>query len=182
MKDLSLHILDIVQNSISAEASHIRILLKENTAEDTFTIEIEDDGKGIAPEDLEKVVDPYFTSRQTRKVGLGIPLFKQNAEASGGSLTIISEPGKGTTVTAVFGHSHFDRPPLGDIAGVVMILTGANPQLDFIYHHMIDGNEYIFNTLEIKEILEDLPISDPAVIRQLKEMINENLKELLNKL
>jgi len=178
MKDLSLHILDIAQNSISAGAANISIRIDENVAKDTFSIEIEDDGCGMDEQTVQKVTDPYFTSRTTRKVGLGLPLFKQNAEMSGGSFIIESQPGKGTIVRAVFGHSHFDRPPLGDIAGVVMILVGSNPQLDFIYLHKTGKGEYEFDTRQIKEILEDMPLNNPAVIRQLKEMIIENLKDL----
>lgn len=180
MKDLSLHILDVVQNSISANAKNIQILINENEISDTFTVEIVDDGSGMDAETLSKVTDPYFTSRTTRKVGLGLPLFKQNAEMSGGRFEISSQPGKGTTVKAVFGYSHFDRPPLGDIAGVIMILVGSNPDLDFLYHHTINNNNYEFDTREIREILEDMPLNDPLVIRQLKGMINENIKDLKN--
>lgn len=178
MKDLSLHILDIVQNSISANAKTIFIGIDESTLTDTLTIKIDDDGAGMSTEVLARVTDPYYTSRTTRKVGLGLPLFKQNAELTNGSFHIKSEPGKGTTVTAVFGHSHFDRQPLGDMAGVVMILAGANPDLHFTYHHRVDGKEYSFDTEEVKEILEEMPINDPVIIRQLKEMIRENIKDL----
>lgn len=179
MKELSLHILDVSQNSISAGAKNIKILIEEDSVADKFKILIEDDGKGMSPEILKNVTDPYFTTRTTRKVGLGLPLFKQNAEMSGGSFEITSEVGKGTLVKAEFGYSHFDRPPLGDIAGVVMILVGSNPDLDFLYIHSINDRNYEFDTREIKEILEGMPLSDPLVIRQLKEMINENLKELI---
>jgi signal transduction histidine kinase len=102
MKDLSLHILDIVQNSISAGAANISIRIDENVVTDTFSIEIEDDGCGMDQQTVQKVTDPYYTSRTTRKVGLGVPLFKQNAEMSGGTFGIESQPGKGTTVRAVF--------------------------------------------------------------------------------
>jgi len=178
MKDLSLHVLDIVQNSISAQARNIEIFITQEMERDKLIIEINDDGKGIGPELLPRVTDPYFTSRTTRKVGLGLPLFRQNAEMTGGSFSIASEPGKGTRVKAVFGHSHLDRQPLGDMAGVIMILVGANPELDFIYRHQVNDNFYEFNTVEVREALEGLPLNDPLIIRRLKEMIAENLAEL----
>jgi anti-sigma regulatory factor (Ser/Thr protein kinase) len=178
MKDLSLHILDIAQNSISAGAKNIQIGINEDIAADTLTIIIEDDGKGIAPGDIEKVTDPYFTSRTTRKVGLGLPLFRQNAEMTNGSFLITSQQGQGTRVKAVFGYNHLDRQPLGDIAGVIIILVGSNPAIEFIYTHEINGEVYSFNTSEIREILEGIPLNDPAVMRQLREMIKENLTDL----
>jgi anti-sigma regulatory factor (Ser/Thr protein kinase) len=178
MKDLSLHILDIAQNSISAGARKIKIHIDENLVKDKLTIIIDDDGKGIAPEDLHKVSDPYFTGRTTRKVGLGIPLFKQNAEMTDGSFSINSELNVGTSVKAVFGYNHIDRQPLGDIAGVMVILVSANTAIDFLYIHSYNEKEYVFDTMEIKEILDDIPLNDPAVIKQLREMINENLKDL----
>lgn len=178
MKDLSLHILDVTQNSISAGAKNIVLTIEEDSKADKLSIFIQDDGSGIAPDVLERVTDPYYTSRTTRKVGLGLPLFKQNAEMSAGSFQISSEVGKGTLVKAMFGLSHLDRPPLGDMPGVVMILVGSNPDLEFYYKHTKDGNEYVFDTREVKEILDGMPLNDPAVIRHLKEMIKENLMEL----
>jgi len=179
MKDLSLHILDVIQNSVSANAANIKLIIHEDSVADTLTIIIEDDGKGMSEEILAKVTDPFYTTRTTRKVGLGVPLFKQNAEICGGSFEISSTLGKGTRVKAVFGLSHIDRPPLGDIAGVVMLMVSSNPQIDFFYQHQVNQGSYEFNTPEIKEVLEGLPLNDPAVMRQLKEMINENLKDLM---
>ncbi len=175
MKDLSLHILDIAQNSISAAASNIGISIDENLAANTMAIEVTDNGCGMSAEVLERVTDPYFTSRTTRKVGLGIPLFKQNAEATGGSLQIDSEEGRGTMLKATFVHNHLDRPPLGDMAGVMVLLAGANPEIRFVYTHRVDNEEYVFDTEEVKEALDGLPINDPQVMRFLKEMIIENL-------
>jgi anti-sigma regulatory factor (Ser/Thr protein kinase) len=175
MKDLSLHILDIAQNSISAGASKIGISIDENLTANTMAIEVTDNGRGMPAEVLERVTDPYYTSRTTRKVGLGIPLFKQNAEATGGSLQIDSEEGRGTTLKATFLHKHLDRPPLGDMAGVMVLLSGANPEIRFVYTHRIDNEEYVFDTEEVKEALDGIPLNEPQVMRFLKEMINENL-------
>lgn len=178
MKDLSLHILDIAQNSITAKATLIQIAIVEDTVADTYTITITDNGYGIPPDMLARVTDPYTTSRTTRKVGLGIPLFKQNAERTGGRLNITSEVGNGTVLTAVFVHSNIDRPVLGDIAGVVVILVSANPSIDFVYTHVVNQQSYVFDTREVREALDGIPLNEPSVIPLLKEMIAANLDEL----
>jgi len=181
MKDLSLHILDIAQNSIVAGASLIKVEIDEQVNSDTLMVRITDNGKGMNEETLKKVTDPYYTSRTTRKVGLGIPLFKQNAELSGGSLHLISSPGAGTTLEAQFEHQHLDRPPLGDIAGVMVILVSANPELDFVYAHQLNEKNYTFDTREVKEVLDGIPLNEPQVVRMLRDMIKENLSELYKK-
>ena len=178
MKDLSLHILDVVQNSVSAGAKNIVVSIAEDTKKDTLTILIQDDGKGMAPEIVARVTDPYYTTRTTRHVGLGLPLFKQNAEMSGGSFHIESQVGRGTVVKAIFGHSHFDRPPLGDMPGVLMMLVGSNTEIEYYFKYTKDSKEYVFDTREVKEVLEGLPLNEPAVLRQLKEMVGENLREV----
>jgi anti-sigma regulatory factor (Ser/Thr protein kinase) len=174
MNDLSLHILDIVQNSITAGAALIGIDVIEDIPENRLTIRISDNGKGMSPEQLARVTDPYFTSRTTRKVGLGVPLFKQSAEMSGGYFNIESVSGKGTTVTAVFVRNHWDRPPLGDMANAMILLVSSNPALDFVYTYRYNEKTYIFDTREVKEALETVPINTPQVIRMLTEMIQEN--------
>ncbi len=178
MKELSLHIMDIIQNSIVAEASCIEIELIENKAENIYSISIKDNGKGMSAEMLANVTDPYCTSRTTRKVGLGIPLFKQNAERAGGSLAITSELGKGTLLKAVFQHDNLDRPMMGDIAGVIVLTAAANENIRFVYSHKTDKDEYVFDTEEIKEAMDGMSINQPQVIRYLKEMIKENLTEI----
>ena len=178
MKDLSLHILDIAQNSITAKATLVQIAIVEDTVADTYTITITDNGYGIPPDMLARVTDPYTTSRTTRKVGLGIPLFMQNAERTGGGLTITSEVGKGTVLTAAFVHSNIDRPALGDIAGVVVILVSANPSIDFVYTHVVNQQSYVFDTRDVREALDGIPLNEPSVIPLLKEMIAANLEEL----
>ena len=178
MKDLSLHILDIVQNSVYAGASEVEISIQENQDSDEMLLLIKDNGQGMSEEILTRVTDPYYTTRTTRKVGLGIPLLKQNAEQAGGSFKIKSAPGRGTEINAVFGFSHLDRPPKGDLAGVISMLAGMNPEMDFIYRHVTGNEEYVFDTKEIKEVLEDVSLREPSVISYLKEMIEENLKEL----
>jgi anti-sigma regulatory factor (Ser/Thr protein kinase) len=178
MKEIALHILDITQNSISAGASCVDIEILEAPDKDELIVVIDDNGRGMTREMVDKVSDPYFTSRTTRKVGMGIPLFKHNAEQAGGSLEITSEPGIGTRLTAKFCRSHMDCPPIGDIAGVISMLAGANPGLDFRFTHRTVKSSYVFDTREVKEVLEEVPLSEPAVIRYMKEMISENLTDL----
>ena len=137
------------------------------------TLTIEDNGCGMTSEQLERVRDPFYTTRTTRPVGMGIPLFRMAAEATGGSLSITSKPGAGTTVTAVFGLSHIDRLPLGDMDGTVSTLVRMNPGLDFCYIHRVDGREFVFDTREIRDILGDVPLDDPDVALWLNEYLRE---------
>ena len=178
MKDISLHILDIVQNSISANATMIEIGIEESQAENTYTVSIKDNGKGMTPEMTKKVSDPYVTSRTTRKVGLGLPLLMLNAERTGGHLSITSDLGKGTEVEALFVYNNIDRIPLGDMAGTIVLLASANPLIEFVYSHTVNGEQYIFDTREIKEALDEVSINDVHIFKYLKEMINENLQEI----
>jgi hypothetical protein len=176
MTELSLHILDITQNSIRANASIIKIDIIEDKKNDLYTIAISDNGEGIDDEMLAKVTDPFFTTRTTRKVGVGLSLFKQNAEQTGGSLEVISKVGDGTTVKAVFGLKHIDRLPLGDMAGTMTTLIAGNPKIRFIYNHITSFSDFEFDTNEAKQELEGLPINHPAILKVLKELIEENLE------
>jgi hypothetical protein len=178
MKDLSLHILDIVQNSISAFATLIEITIEENHQDNSYWLRIKDNGKGMSQEMADKVTDPYVTSRTTRKVGLGLPLLKMNADRTGGHLKIRSEVGKGTEVEVLFILDHIDRLPLGDMASTIVLLASANPKIEFIYTHTVDDEQYIFDTREIKEVLGEVAINDNHIFKYLKEMINENLQEI----
>lgn len=178
MKDLSLHILDIAQNSISANATLVEIEITEDQKSDVLKIMIRDNGCGMGPEMLKKAIDPFFTTRTTRKVGLGLSLLKQNAERSGGKFKISSEEGKGTEVEAVFQYSNIDRPPLGDIAGTIALVASAKESTNVIFKYKTGNQEYIFNTLEVKNILDGIPISDAKVFNFIKEMIKENLVKI----
>jgi hypothetical protein len=178
MKDLSLHILDIVQNSISAKAKVIEIDIVENPSTDLYSLEIKDDGKGMDKATLEKVVDPFFTTRTTRKVGLGIPLLKLNAERTGGTFSIESKVGTGTELTATFSWRHIDRLPEGDLPGTIVMLASSNPTLEFIYHHTTPRGSYTFDTKEIKDVLGDIPINELSIYSYLKELIASNLAEI----
>lgn len=176
MQELSLHILDIVQNSVRAKADKIEIVVDEHPAKDRYSIEITDNGTGVDPETLENIADPFFTTRTTRKVGMGISLFKQNAEQTGGSLIVESILGEGTKLTAMFSFKHIDRPSMGDIAGTMTLLIGSYPEIRFIYIHRTPLSDFEFDTKQVKEELEKVPINHPDILKALKELIFENLK------
>ncbi len=180
MNDLSMHILDIVQNSISAGATRVTLTVDEAPGADLLTIVIGDNGKGMTSEQVSRLSDPFFTSRTTRKVGMGIPLLMDSARQSGGDVRIESEPGKGTEVTAVFGYSNIDRPPLGDVANALMLLVSSNPALDFLFTYRYNGDEYLFDTVDVREILGDDALKDLTIIRNLEEMIKDNMREIRN--
>lgn len=182
MKDISLHIIDIFQNSVQAKAKNIELNIVEDSAKDFLKIEIKDDGIGMTEEMRLKVVDPFFTTRTTRKVGLGIPLLKQNAELTGGFLKISSQIGKGTTLLVEFKHSHIDRQPIGDLAGAVVLTATSYPSIRFVYNHTVDARNYHFDTNEVNEILDGISIQSPEIVLMLKEMIASNLEEINTKL
>lgn len=180
MKEIALHILDIAQNSIRAGADEISITLSESVPDDLLSLVIADNGKGMDQESCRRAADPWFTSRTTRKVGMGLPLLKMNAGLSGGGMTITSEPGKGTTVTATFGYSHVDRPPLGDVSGTVALLILSNPSINVVYTHICEGSKWSISTFEIKEELGEEAVTDLTIVRSLREIINENVAEVRN--
>ncbi|HEX2967653.1 MAG TPA: ATP-binding protein [Bacteroidales bacterium] len=178
MIELSLNILDIVQNSIRAEADRIEICLTESVKTDRLELKIKDNGKGIPENILSTVEDPFTTTRTTRKTGFGLPLLKHHALITGGDIKIVSTEGSGTEVTAWFGLSHIDRQPLGDITGVLIILISSNPDIDFIYTHKTDTGQYSFSTLEAKMILETERLDNYLLLKDIGEIISENLSAL----
>lgn len=178
MRELSLNILDIAQNSITAGASLITVEVTENTVDKTMLIGIYDNGKGMSEEQVKSVIDPFYTTRTTRKVGMGIPLFKMAAEQTGGGLEIESETGVGTSVRATFKTDSVDFTPLGDIASTVQMLITMNTDRDFVYKHTVNEKEFIADTREIKEILGDVPLDTYEVSQWLLEFIKENTEVL----
>jgi hypothetical protein len=180
MKELSLHILDIARNSIVAGADHIRIAIIEDTKKDELIIKIKDDGKGMDPETVKNVVDPFYTTRTTRKVGLGVPMFKANAEACDGSFDITSELGVGTELVAKFKHSHIDRVPLGNMADTIITIINGDDNIDLLYTHEMNGEKFILNTKDIRKRLGDVSITNIDVLIWLKSYISEGLEEIQN--
>ncbi len=170
--------LDIAQNSVRAGASLIEISLEQERAAHKQTIVIKDNGCGMDEEKLQRVTDPFFTTRTTRKVGLGIPFYRMAAEQTGGEFLIESAVGVGTTVTAVFVTDHIDCMPLGDMTQTVVSLIGCNPDLDFIYSYSVDGKRFVADTRQFRQQLEGVPLNTYEVLRFIEDYINENVSAL----
>lgn len=185
MRELSLNVMDVVQNSISANAKLITIEVLEDIPGDRLSVTVRDDGKGMSEEQVRQVTDPFYTTRTTRSVGLGVPLFKMEAEMTGGSFEIDSEPGVGTCLTAYFKPSSVDMVPLGDINAVILLLVTCNPELDFLYNRMrLEDTEKQFSldTRELKEVLgAEVPLSSPEVVQWVTEFLRENTDQLFGK-
>jgi anti-sigma regulatory factor (Ser/Thr protein kinase) len=178
MQDLSLHILDIAENSIDAQAKTIRILLRENSQDDLLTLEIIDDGKGMDKESLRKALDPFYTTKKTRRFGFGLSLISEAARMANGTFSVDSDPGKGTHIKAVFQASHIDTKPFGDIPQTLITLIMGHPEIEFIYTHRVDASEYSLDTQEIKAQLNGMPINSPEVLNLIKKDIREGIASL----
>lgn len=178
MKEIALNILDIVQNSIRAEATRISVNLIENKPGDKLTLIISDDGNGMNPEFLKKASDPFVTTRTTRRTGFGLALLKFHSELTGGSFRIDSGIKKGTTVTASFKISHPDRQPFGDIAGVITMLMFSNPAISFEYFHITGNGTFSLSSRELRDTLGPDSLYDSSLIPDLKEYINNNLESI----
>ena len=179
MRELSLHILDIVENGITAGADIIQIRVEEARSEDLITIIIKDNGHGVPAEKINKIADPFVTSRKTRRVGLGLSLLSAAAERCDGNLAVKTETGKGTEIKATFRYSHIDRAPMGDMAATIATLLMGNPNVDFKYTHIVNANEYVFDTREIRAEIADLALSDPVVVHHLMGSIRKALDNLV---
>lgn len=178
MRELALHILDIAENGISAGASRIEILVKQDSLNDELWISVKDNGKGMDKEFLAKVMNPFVTSRTTRKVGLGIPLLKQAAEACNGGMTMISEPGKGTELTVKFQDSHIDRMPLGNLADTFLSLLLGTPDVNWVLDYQVNDRVFHFDDSEVKQVLDGMSLTDYRVIEYLTNTIQNGINEL----
>jgi hypothetical protein len=176
MKNIALHILDLVENSSRAEAGKVVVCITEKPEKDQYILVIEDDGKGMSEEVKKKATDPFYTSRTTRKIGMGLPLIQQNAERTGGSFSLQSIPGSGTRLEAIFVFSHPDRLPLGEIDEVLVLLAACYPQLRLVYEHRAPGGTYRFDTSEVEEIAGKICNCNQEIRKFLREMILENLR------
>ncbi len=181
MQELSMNVLDIAQNSVKANATIVQIILDFDIEQSKLKITIKDDGKGMSKEMLATVTDPFTTSRTTRKVGLGLPLIKMAAELTGGSLDIQSELNVGTEVNVIFTTGHIDLAPLGDMAGSISTLMQCNTHMDFIYTVKCDGEEFCASTIELKEVLGDVSLSEPSVALWVKDYIAENTEPIIKR-
>lgn len=178
MTEISLNILDVAQNSVRAEASLVEISVEISTADDRLTVLIKDNGCGMSEEQVMSVIDPFFTTRTTRKVGLGIPFFKQSAEMTGGSFSIVSEPGKGTATKAVYVLSSIDRMPLGNMTQTIHSLVTMNTHIDFLYTYSADGKSFVMDTGEFREILGGGDFDVPEVSAFIMDFLKENHAEV----
>lgn len=178
MRELALHILDVAENGITAGADCLEIIVDEARKENLLKIVIEDNGQGIQAEKLSKITDPFYTTRTTRRVGLGLSLLETAAQRCEGKFRIESKPGKGTRIAATFVYDHIDRAPLGNMATTIALLIAGNPDVDFIYKHLVDDKDFNLDTRELREELEDLSLTDPAVIHFLMQTIKDALDQL----
>ncbi len=178
MNELSLHILDICQNSIKANATLIKIIINEDISQNVFSIIIEDNGCGMNEKTLSEVADPFFTTRTTRKVGMGVSLFKMAAEMADGDFVITSAINSGTKVKALFKHDHIDRAPLGTIEDTIGILVLNEAEIDIYYEHNYDGKNYVLDTREIRKVLDGIPFTNYDVIMWIKNNIKEGILDI----
>ncbi len=178
MRELSLHILDIAENGITAGADCIQIEVNEKRVEDILTIVIEDNGHGMPAEKFQNPTDPFITTRTTRRVGLGLSLLAAAADRCEGNMNIETEPDRGTRVEATFRYGHIDRAPVGDMAATITTLIMGNPKIDFVDTHIIDNNDFVLDTRELKEDMQDQSLTDPVLIHHLTQSIRNSLSQL----
>lgn len=172
MKELSLNVLDIAENGVKAGASLVTVGLTEQNGK--LTLVIGDNGCGMSQKTVEKVLDPFYTTRTTRAVGLGLPLLKLEAEQTGGGVTVASTVGEGTTVTAVFHTDHIDCPPVGDMAETMVTLIQGHPDMDFLFTHQREDKETVkLDTRELRQVLEDVPLNSFDVLQWMKAFLQE---------
>lgn len=178
MRELALNILDITENSVKAGATLIEITVEETG--NLMKISIRDNGCGMDEEFAARVTDPFTTTRTTRKVGLGVPLFKMQSEQTGGQFALQTKKGEGTLVSATFVTDHIDCMPLGSLGGTMSTLLAGNATIRYVLTYSKDGNQYVFDTLELKEALGDFPLDDPEILSSVEDMIDENINEIKN--
>jgi len=178
LKEIALHILDIMQNSVAAGAGRIGVSITADDEAGMITIVIDDNGCGMDEKMLQRVTDPFTTTRTTRRVGLGIPLLKSSCIMSGGSFGRTSQDGCGTRVTAAFGKDHIDRPVLGDLAGVIADMSASFPEIDIRLELAYGEKRFSYSSADAGRILGEVPLSEPAVVKWLREYIDEGVKDI----
>ena len=170
--------MDIAENSVTAGAKNVEIIVEEDLQNDRLRAVVQDDGRGMDEQLSARVTDPFVTSRTTRKVGLGIPLFNSAAEACQGGLRIDTAPGKGTRVEADFQRSHIDRMPLGDIAGTILTLVIAFPDIHWVFHYRANGMHFTFDDEPIKAELEGIPLTEPSILTFIRELLEQGIRSV----
>ena len=178
MEDLAMQILELLMNSIQAGASRIVLKILDSAAKDLISIELEDNGCGMSEEMVARVTDPFTTSRKTRKVGLGVAFFKGMTELCNGDFEIKSRLGEGTVINAGLQRSHMDTPPMGDLGQMIMYCIQANEACDYSLSYATDEGEFIFESREIREIMEGVSLNEPEVLIWIREYVDENISNL----
>ena len=181
MRELSLHIMDIMENGIGAGADLIRLSIEEDHRKNLLLVSVTDNGQGIPEALLDRVTDPFYTTRTTRRVGLGLSLFREASRRCGGEFSISSKEGEGTKTEATFRMDHIDLAPMGDIAGVMTSLIMGSPEVDFIYSHQADDQRFHLDTRAVRSELEGVPLNHPKVLQYLAETIREGLTGIRRK-
>lgn len=175
LERLTDHIMDIAMNSVRAGGRNVSIAVVSNKERNLLTITISDDGSGMTKDVVRAAMDPFFSTKEKKGIGLGIPLLQGAAEMCGGDFSLESSPGKGTTVRAAFALDHPDLPPLGDMKETILLLCVSNPEVRFTFRYHDDGKEFVLDTGEIHELLGEVPISHPEVIDFLERYLDEHL-------
>lgn len=178
MLELALHVLDILQNSVEAGASRVQLSIREDRQADRLTITAADNGRGMDAQTARRVLNPFYTTRTTRHVGLGLPLLAAAADAAGGGLTLESVPGQGTTVQVTFLWSHPDRQPLGDMAGTLLAFLMSERAPDLAYEHRTAAGTFAFDTAAIRAELGEVPLNQPLVAAWLADFLSEGEAEI----
>jgi hypothetical protein len=178
VRELALHLLDIAENSVAAHAKTIVVTVSEDTRTDRLAMSVQDDGVGMDAETVAKVIDPFYTTRTTRKVGLGIPLLKEAAEACCGGLQIHSEPGAGTLLNVDFQRSHIDRMPLGDLPGTFLTMLISSPEVHWVFVYRANEEVFKFDDTEVKQALEGVPLSEPSILSFLRENLTNGIESI----
>src|SRR5215213_8069953 len=183
MREIALHLLDIAENSVAAESKNISIHVREDLFNDRLSACVIDDGRGMDAEAAQQVQDPFYTTRTTRSVGLGIPLLKLAAEMAGGCFSLQSEPGKGAWVEAEFRHSHIDRMPLVDLASTFLTLLISHPQIDWMFLYRVTekngkSHDFLFESAELKSELGDISLTEPEVLTFVRGVFEEGIEEV----
>jgi hypothetical protein len=178
LNELALHLLDIAENSVTAKAHTVQVIVEEDTLTDRLKLAVVDDGVGLSAEKAARLADPFVTGRTTRKVGLGIPLLKAAAEACNGTLRVHSIPGKGTAIEAEFQRSHIDRMPLGDVTGTILSLVVGWPAVHWVFRYRLNDAEFIFDDQQIKNELGDIPLCEPEILAFIRQTLEEGVADL----
>jgi len=178
MEEICAHILDITANAVTAGATHVAVSIEADRKNNLLSVRFKDDGRGMDEEMVKRVVDPFFSTKKGKKVGLGIPLLKGTAETCGGTFSLTSKPGEGVDISVSFQLDHPDLPPLGNLKDTIIVSVVGNPDVDFSFSYTADGNTFSLYTREIREMIGDVPINHPEIVKFLTEYLDEKLQFL----